>query len=233
MFNLQTAIIGALMLGIGYMISHYVNRGKVQTDSKPKQSVTIEQHLARIRQICKAVSDIMNPTFKAVLITSIIFLVYIHGANKAHNFEKQLEYLKGKTETFEAQRTEVKKTMAKYNCYNQEIENAIMKTFNPVLVAKLIEKESQFYPRAVSPCGALGLTQIMPYNLNGIQWDNPSENIARGAEFLEAKIRQHGSVRLALVAYNSGSGTVQKYGDKPPYLETQLYLRWFEREYGC
>jgi peptidoglycan DL-endopeptidase CwlO len=42
---------------------------------------------------------------------------------------------------------------------------------------------------------------------------------------LAGLIRQFGSTRLAVAAYNAGPGAVQKYHGVPPYAETQNYVR--------
>jgi soluble lytic murein transglycosylase-like protein len=106
------------------------------------------------------------------------------------------------------------------------------------LLHAVIEVESAYNPRAVSPKGALGLMQLMPETaaLYGVR--NPfdvAENLAAGATHLRRLIdRFSGDTALALAAYNAGSGAVLAYGGRiPPYPETQRYvpavLRIYER----
>lgn len=92
--------------------------------------------------------------------------------------------------------------------------------------------ESSNNPNAVSPKGARGLMQIMPKTRDeilqktGIDANrSPEDNQRAGAWYLEQKIIEtKGNVRLALAAYNAGSGNVQKHGGVPPFKETQNYL---------
>jgi hypothetical protein len=55
---------------------------------------------------------------------------------------------------------------------------------------------------------------------------DPSENLRFSAEYFSAMLREFdGNERLALAAYNAGPGAVKKYGDVPPFEETQNYVR--------
>jgi soluble lytic murein transglycosylase-like protein len=54
---------------------------------------------------------------------------------------------------------------------------------------------------------------------------DPQQNITGGARLLRRLLDQYsGSVRLALAAYNAGSGAVDRYQGVPPYPETQRYV---------
>ncbi|MCB0320870.1 MAG: lytic transglycosylase domain-containing protein, partial [Bdellovibrionales bacterium] len=100
------------------------------------------------------------------------------------------------------------------------------------LVRAVVHAESGFNPEAVSPKGALGLMQIMPFNLRtlGIRDPfDPVENIGGGTKFLGQLLdRYRGDVRFALAAYNAGAEAVSKYKGIPPYTETQNYVRRVE-----
>lgn len=99
---------------------------------------------------------------------------------------------------------------------------------DPDLVRAVIHAESAFNPRAVSPKGALGLMQIMPFNLKRFKVRDPFEpgqNIRGGVFFLSMlKERYRGNTRLMLAAYNAGEGAVTRYGGIPPYPETRQYV---------
>lgn len=95
------------------------------------------------------------------------------------------------------------------------------------LFLKLVQQESGFNAKAVSPKGALGLAQLMPATAKvlGVDPHDPYENLDGGARYLAEQYRAFGSWRLALAAYNAGPAAVQKYGDIPPYKETQNYVK--------
>jgi len=81
------------------------------------------------------------------------------------------------------------------------------------LTAALIQTESGGNPNAVSPAGAIGLTQLMPgtaQQLGVNPWD-PAQNVEGGMRYLQQQIQQFGSVSAGLQAYNWGPGNYQQY----------------------
>lgn len=112
--------------------------------------------------------------------------------------------------------------MSMYHCDNPEIYEAIMATFDPVLVAVVIAVESEFRVDAVSPAGCRGLMQLSPDKLE--DWKNIHLNIQVGSAYLEAQLKRFQDLELAFAAYNAGPGSVQKYQGVPPFRETIAYL---------
>lgn len=99
-----------------------------------------------------------------------------------------------------------------------------------LLLAALVEAESSFLPDAVSPVGAIGLTQVMPATARwlGERGDltDPDSNLDVGARYLSRLLeRFDGDLELALAAYNAGPTNVLRYGGVPPFRETRNYVR--------
>jgi hypothetical protein len=108
---------------------------------------------------------------------------------------------------------------------------------DPYLVFLVIERESRFHTRAVSPKGALGLMQLMPGTARRLGVRRPfdaAENIRGGTQYLRELMDMfEGKVNLVLASYNAGEGAVLKYGrNVPPYRETRDYVRTIGKRYG-
>ncbi|HEX6133633.1 MAG TPA: lytic transglycosylase domain-containing protein [Longimicrobiales bacterium] len=88
----------------------------------------------------------------------------------------------------------------------------------PRLAYGLVKTESTFDERAVSHVGARGLTQVMPrtaaWLIPGTKTEDLYDrqtNLRLGFRYLSQMIDKYrGDVRLALLAYNRGPGTVDK-----------------------
>ena len=90
---------------------------------------------------------------------------------------------------------------------------------DPELAFRLVRVESAFNPRARSPVGALGLTQLMPGTARWLDRSltsrerilQPRTNLRVGFRYLRGLIHKYdGDVRLALLAYNRGDGAVDR-----------------------
>jgi len=107
---------------------------------------------------------------------------------------------------------------------------------DPALVTAMVEVESGFDVRAVSPKGAQGLMQIMPGTAKDLNLKNGFDaegNIEAGARYMRGLLdRFGGDVKLALAAYNAGPGSVSRCGGVPPIAETRQYIDKVRTRYG-
>lgn len=101
---------------------------------------------------------------------------------------------------------------------------------DPYLIFCVMEQESHFNARALSPKGARGLMQLMPgtsARLGVRRPSDPAQNVAGGTRYLKQLIKQFdGRIDLVLASYNAGEGAVMKFGRRvPPYRETRAYVK--------
>jgi len=115
-------------------------------------------------------------------------------------------------------------------------QNGTRHGVDPYLVFLVMEQESHFNPRVVSPKGARGLMQLMPGT--GARFGvkrpfDPGQNISGGTRYLRQLLdRFNGRVDLVLASYNAGEGAVIKFGHKvPPYRETRDYVKKISYRY--
>lgn len=93
---------------------------------------------------------------------------------------------------------------------------ALSEGIAPALAFRLVQVESGFYRTAVSPVGAVGYAQLMP--ATAFEMDPSLEyrdlfdrdiNLRLGMRYLRQMLDKYdGDLRLALLAYNRGPGTV-------------------------
>lgn len=116
------------------------------------------------------------------------------------------------------------------------VDSGKRNAIDPLLLYSIMHQESTFKRNALSPKGASGLMQLMPFTARrfGVSkiWD-PQQNIEGGARYMRFLLDQFGDVQLALAGYNAGEGAVMKYGNRvPPYRETQEYVRRISKRYN-
>jgi soluble lytic murein transglycosylase len=126
------------------------------------------------------------------------------------------------------------------------------------LLQALMREESALDPRALSPAGAIGLTQLMLPTaqqvarslrlgkVTRVSLTDASLNIRLGARYLGELVRRYdGSVPLALAAYNAGAGAVgrwmenrrglelDEFVEEIPVEETRGYVKRVMRSYAA
>ncbi|BCX67316.1 MULTISPECIES: lytic transglycosylase domain-containing protein [Pseudomonas] len=97
------------------------------------------------------------------------------------------------------------------------------------LLHAVIQTESHYDARAVSPKGAGGLMQLMPDTAREMGVANvydPKANIQGGARYLKRLMTMFDNdIALAVAAYNAGPQAVLSRGGViPPFAETQRYV---------
>ncbi|UHD45400.1 lytic transglycosylase domain-containing protein [Aureimonas altamirensis] len=124
-------------------------------------------------------------------------------------------------------------------------DNAAEAGMSPDFFARLIWKESRFDAGAISPVGARGIAQFMPYTAaeRGLEDPfDPKQAIPHSASYLRDLKAELGSWGLAAAAYNGGINRVKRWmraGGRLPF-ETEDYVlsitaypaSWFRDEVG-
>lgn len=104
---------------------------------------------------------------------------------------------------------------------------------DPLLLAAIVEVESNFEADAVSPKGAVGLMQLMPVHFDATQQPfEPHVNLDLGARFLGGLVDRFGDLPTALAAYHAGPGAVERAGGRAPYSSTRGYVARVLSIYG-
>lgn len=105
-------------------------------------------------------------------------------------------------------------------------------SLDPRFLAAVVKVESSFDPYCLSHSGAMGLGQLMPFNLRplGVRnaWD-PMQNLHGSAKMLRQNLNtyagQPNGTLLAVAAYHAGVGAVNRAGKKVPQrAATQKYV---------
>ncbi|MBT9582048.1 lytic transglycosylase domain-containing protein [bacterium] len=101
---------------------------------------------------------------------------------------------------------------------------------DPWLFAALLQVESAYRKDVVSPSGAIGLGQLMPFTAEGLAvdpWD-PQQNVAGSAKMLAGLLQGWKSTLdprvLALASYNAGPTLVRQLQTVPSIPETNNYV---------
>lgn len=98
---------------------------------------------------------------------------------------------------------------------------------DPALVATVMQIESCGNPKVLSPSGAQGLFQVMPYHFaTGDDMLDPDTNAAQGLAYLSLGLqRAGGNAGLALAGYNGGHSLIGLASSLWP-AQAQRYWYW-------
>lgn len=119
-------------------------------------------------------------------------------------------------------------------------DRAKQEDINPNLVSAVMRQESIFDPVIVSPAGAIGLMQIMPYTAVELADDlkipyvvdslyNPSYNIKLGTFYLKQLLDKFkNNYVLTLCSYNAGPHNAKKWYDRNKKEEYDLFVEDIE-----
>lgn len=100
------------------------------------------------------------------------------------------------------------------------LEESARAAIDPLLVLAVIQVESAFDPRAVSPVGAAGLMQLLGptmreeldrWRLGAADPFDPVANVRAGVRYLERMLGAFDDLELALMAYNAGPGRIRRH----------------------
>lgn len=121
---------------------------------------------------------------------------------------------------------------AKHKYADMALKYAEKYGVDPKLALHVLHKETgglENPEKARSKAGAIGVMQTMPATAKmlGIKDPtDPEQSIEGGIRYLAQLGKQFkGDPRLTAAAYNAGPGNVRKYGDVPPFRETQGYVQ--------
>jgi len=181
--------------------------------------------------------DAISPITRHVLGLGILLLTIVPAylLAQANPSQPDPEIMKMAREAVDAQDSSDEITeIVEIEAHIREV--AVRYEIQPILVAAIIEAESEFNPRAVSRKGARGLMQLMPGTASSLRVSDtfdPYENIEGGVRHLRSLMdRYRGNLPLVLAAYNAGEQAVTVHRGVPPYRETRRYVSRILRRIG-
>ncbi|WP_285537818.1 lytic transglycosylase domain-containing protein [Brucella sp. NBRC 12950] len=116
---------------------------------------------------------------------------------------------------------------AKYSGQSDVVRRQMDRQTFVALFTAMIQRESNFDPRAISRAGAKGLGQLMPGTAKDLGVCDvfvARDNLEGAVSYFTEMFDRFGSPELALAAYNAGPGAVMQHNGVPPYRETQQYI---------
>ena len=144
--------------------------------------------------------------------------------SQARELKQELDSTKGEMELLRSQYERADRIIhysTRYaipaNLASHILDASTAEGIDPELAFRLVKLESEFNPRATSPVGAVGLTQLMvptaryfQPNITREKLYEPKTNLRIGFRYLRALIREYnGNAKLALLVYNRGEVAVK------------------------
>jgi len=183
--------------------------------------------------------DALSPLLRHALGFGVLLLVIVPAYLSARPIGSQQdsEIMRMARESLDASESNNEAAIAQIVEIEAHIRDvAVRYDIPPILVAAIVEAESEFNPRAVSRRGARGLMQLMPRTASSLQVSDsfdPYENIEGGVRHLRSLMdRYRGDLPLVLAAYNAGEQAVVVYRGVPPFPETRRYVSRILRRIG-
>ncbi len=162
-----------------------------------------------------------------MLVLILIGQVIAHSET-GHALITNIAPLEG-TRVSESVRYETYDNIIRHHCQVYGVDHELVKI--------VIEKESQFNPRAVSKSGAIGLMQLMPETAKilGVKDPyNPWENVKGGVKYLRNLFDMFdGELELVLAAYHAGPSLVRRLNRVPTIPATMEYVDYIVARYGA
>jgi hypothetical protein len=203
---------------------------------KPHLEAFVYDKGATIRSLTQHDAPAVSPLARHMLGLGILLLTIVPAYLVSHaNLEEQeSEIMRMAREAAESSDAVEITEIVEIEAHIREV--AVRYDIPPILVAAIVEAESEFNPRAVSRKGARGLMQLMPETASSLRVSDtfdPYENIEGGVRHLRRLMdRYRGNLPLVLAAYNAGEQAVTVYRGVPPYRETRRYVSRILRRIG-
>ena len=223
-------------------MTHLVSRDRVKaiergTEAKPK----VEQPLAKVTDVNQGATDASEQPVWIHLKggarveadsanESAAGVWYKRGSLSIFIERSRIDHIERETDTVAQTKKERGWSTGRPRIDALIRQNGARYGVDPYLIFCVMEQESHFNVRAVSPMGARGLMQLMPGTAArfGVRHSfDPGQNIAGGTRYLKQLMAKfNGRIDLVLASYNAGEGAVVRFGHRvPPYRETRNYVK--------